>query len=86
MHEQQLFQIAKLRDRNVGRTCCLETLANPLSIITNERPRRNTHLDARNTHPNMRCLDHTHVIGTIPDGKQDRVLVLLDELDHKCLL
>ena len=26
MHEQQLFQIPKLRDRNVGRPCGLETL------------------------------------------------------------
>lgn len=31
-------------------------------------------------------LDHTHVIRTVPDREQDRILVLLDELDHERLL
>lgn len=34
----------------------------------------------------MRRLDHAHIIRTIPDREQDRILVLLDKLDHERLL
>ena len=53
---------------------------------TTTNPKRDTHLDARDAHPDVRRLDHAHVVGTIPDREQDRFLVLLDKLDHERLL
>lgn len=35
---------------------------------------------------NDHTFDHAHVVGTVPDGQRDRLLVLLDQFDHLRLL
>lgn len=44
------------------------------------------HLDTGNTNTYVRGLDHAYVVGTVTDSQKDGFLVLLDQLDHQCLL
>ena len=37
-------------------------------------------------HPDVRGLDHGHVVGPVPDGEGHGLLVLLDQLHHQGLL
>lgn len=43
-------------------------------------------LDSRDSDSDVSCLDHAHVVCAVSDSEEDRVEVLLDELDDEGLL
>jgi hypothetical protein len=43
-------------------------------------------LETRDADADVSSLDHAHVVGTVTDGEQDSLLVLLDQFDHERLL
>jgi len=45
-----------------------------------------THFNARDTDANVGCLDHANIICTVTDGKQNRLLVFLDQFNDKGFL
>lgn len=50
------------------------------------RQRRLVTLLPGNAHPNVRLLDHRHVVGAVADGQRHGFLVLFDQLHHHGLL
>lgn len=43
-------------------------------------------LNARDPYADVRGLDHGHVVGAVTDGQEDRLGIVLDELDNERLL
>jgi hypothetical protein len=57
--------------------------------LTNRNVRRSSSLqslDSRDSDSDVSCLDHAHVVCAVSDSEEDRVEVLLDELDDEGLL
>lgn len=68
MHKEQLLEVAKLSDCNIGTSGSLETF------------------DTADTDTHMGSLDHGNIVGTVTDGQQQRLAVMLDQLDNQSFL